>query len=367
MGLKNNKYYGMIKENIAPKNTKYISVYKNNRKVGIIPLGNMSQHKNSKLYSFCAISDVHVPYDTAEADLTKAFEYVDDNDIKFTCICGDLTSNGANSEMEWYKRVADKAVKPIYAITGNHETRWGHITFDRPTPYTSFPLYYTIGFDKNGNQIDQSIDGVSKEFGDNVKDVFLMVGYTGDSKGNWTVDGCITLEELQYIYETLEKNRNKRCFVWHHVYPYQDKVGDACRYYDALYWSTIDKDKGETFKNLLLHYKNTILFHGHSHLRFHLQSEDKLANYGYPGYRSVHIPSLAVPRDRVDGATSVIYAESEGYVVDVYDDYIILNGMDFIDNAKDGMIIPLGTIKVDTQLVKIEPKTFVDTIGLLRI
>ena len=60
-----------------------------------------------------------------------------------------------------------------------------------------------IGFDKNGNQIDQSIDGVSKEFGDNVKDVFLMVGYTGDSKGDWTVDGCITLEELQYMRETL--------------------------------------------------------------------------------------------------------------------------------------------------------------------
>ena len=72
-----------------------------------------------------------------------------------------------------------------------------------------------------------------------------------------------------------------------------------------------------------------------------------------------------VTRDRVDGATQYIYAESEGYVVDVYDNYIILNGRDFIDNDADGHIIPLGMYKIDTPLVTIEPNTFTDNTGTI--
>ena len=59
------------------------------------------------------------------------------------------------------------------------------------------------------------------------------------------------------------------------------------------------------------------------------------------------------------------YAESEGYIVDVYDDYIILNGRDFIDNDADGHIIPIATYKIDTPLVEIEAGTFMDSTGVI--
>ena len=105
---------------------------------------------------------------------------------------------------------------------------------------------------------------------------------------------------------------------------------------------------------------------GHSHSRFSLQEEDKAANYSDKnGYRSVHIPSLAVPRDVVDGTRTDVYAESEGYVVDVYDDYIILNGRDFIDNDADGHILPIATYKIDTTLQTIAPNTFTDSTGVI--
>jgi hypothetical protein len=39
-----------------------------------------------------------------------------------------------------------------------------------------------------------------------------------------------------------------------------------------------------------------------------------------------------------------INTESEGYLVDVYDDCIVLNGMNFIDNT----IVPIGIYKIDT-------------------
>ena len=38
------------------------------------------------------------------------------------------------------------------------------------------------------------------------------------------------------------------------------------------------------------------------------------------------------------------YAGSEGYVVDVYDDYIILKGRDFIKNK----FLPIATYKLNT-------------------
>lgn len=94
-----------------------------------------------------------------------------------------------------------------------------------------------------------------------------------------------------------------------------------------------------------------------------------MANYSSEvGYRSVHIPSLSVPRGLKDDGSKLEYksAESEGYVVDVYDDYIILNGRDFVDNDSDGHIIPIATYKIDTTLHTVEAGTFVDETGLIQ-
>jgi hypothetical protein len=108
---------------------------------------------------------------------------------------------------------------------------------------------------------------------------------------------------------------------------------------------------GKAVIDLLRHYKNTILFHGHSHTMLGLQEDDPKANYSdVDGYRSVHIPSLAVPRDEVNSALKDVSAESEGYVVDVYDGYIVLNGRDFIGGDRDGHWISLGTYRIDTPL-----------------
>ena len=60
-----------------------------------------------------------------------------------------------------------------------------------------------------------------------------------------------------------------------------------------------------------------------------------------------------------------IYAESEGYIVDVYENCIILNGRDFIDNDKDGHGLGIATYKIDTTLQTIEANTFRDSTGTI--
>jgi hypothetical protein len=205
-------------------------------------------------------------------------------------------------------------------------------------------------------------------------DVFIMVGHYGgwyDDNIGWHADETWSHEELQWLYETLEANRNKRCFVFTHVLPHEHRVGNPNNLYvtagKPLLWYINDGGIGEAFISLLRHYKNTILFHGHSHTRFWLQELDAKANYSdADGYRSVHIPSLSVPRDPNGTKLTDVYAESEGYIVDVYDDYIILNGRDFIDNDADGHILPIATYKIDTTLQIIEANTFVDNTGTIK-
>lgn len=327
------KYTHFIKENIAPAGAESIGVYDSNgNELYNVSLGRLKQPTQGKLYSFLAISDVHVQYDTATEDLKRALTYAENN-CDFTCICGDLTQSGTDAHLTQYKNIASTYTKPIYAVGGNHDSIPEDQTSARISKYIGQPMYYSF---TKGN------------------DVFIMLShygmYEGDGTG-WLSSKFVSPEELQWLYQTLETNRNKRCFIFNHVYPYDDGVGDANRYYNGRYWLTTDGGVGQAFISLLKHYKNTILFHGHSHLRFYLQEADKMANYSSKvGYRSVHIPSLAVPRDLVNGSTQYIYAESEGYVVDVYDDYVILNGRDFIDNDKDGHLLSIATYKIDTKL-----------------
>lgn len=371
------KYTHFIPENIAPKGTQKIGVYNaSGQRVLEIPLGNLAPPTATPLYKFCALADIHLTYNTANADFENALKYAEDN-CNFTCIAGDLTSTGADeSQMALYKSIVDanSSTKPVYAITGNHENYFSpflnkHYSDQYLEKYTGYPLYYTVS--------NKPTDTTKKNYynatlGEN--DVFVMVGhygaYAGDGVG-WLATETWSKEELQWLYETLEENRNKRCFVFTHVLPHEHGVGNPNNLYvtsgKPRLWYTNDGGIGQAFMSLLKHYKNTILFHGHSHTRFWLQELDEKANYSSTnGYRSVHIPSLAVPRDPNGANLSDMYAESEGYIVDVYDKYIVLNGRDFIDNNKDGHDIPIAQYRIDTTLQGIPAGTFTDPTGVIQ-
>lgn len=348
------KYTHFIPENTAPLGAKKIGVYDSEgNKVLNFSLGNLTPPTTPKLYSFCALSDIHLTYDTANEDFQRALTYAEEN-CDFTCIAGDLTSTGSDSEMTVYKNIVEAyaPTKPVYAISGNHETAIGvYVTDESISPYTKNGLYYSFTKDD---------------------DVFIMLGYYGayhEGNGGWRSDEFLSAEELQWLYETLEANRNKRCFIFEHVLPHEHGVGNPNGLYQsALIWKTTDNGLGQAFLNLLKHYKNTVFFHGHSHTRFWLQEIDQKANYSNAdGYRSIHIPSLSVPRDLTSDDTKLetLYAESEGYIVDIHNDCIVLNGRDFIDNENDGHFLPIATYKIDTPIVTVEANTFKDSSGVI--
>ena len=87
-----------------------------------------------------------------------------------------------------------------------------------------------------------------------------------------------------------------------------------------------------------------------------------MANYDqYYGIHSVHIPSLAVPREFENSEYVQMLSESEGYVVDVYENGIHLRGRDFVK----GEFIPIASYWLDTTLQTIPAGTYTDSTGTI--
>ena len=330
------QYKDFIPENTAFPDTRRIGIYNNNgNRIGQIPLERLTLPAiGRKLYSFGALSDVHIGDRTASTDFTKALQELS-RETDFICISGDLVHTDSDSQRAEYKLLVDTyATVPVYACAGNHDANSPRIE-TIVSGYTGHPLYYSLTYSE---------------------DVFIFIGVNSNTNG-----ALFTTAQLQWLYETLETNRNKRCFVFEHVRP-EDGCGNALGIYTYDIWGGNDQ---KIFESFLRHYQNIILFHGHSHLMFDLQKYSDTANIDQIfGCWSVHIPSLAVPRSIdsiVNPEITNIYAESEGYLVDVYENGIHLRGRDFIRNA----FVPIASYWLDTPIVPVAANTYTDPTGTL--
>ena len=353
------EYRHFITENIAPCGAKSIVVYdSNNTKVCSIPLGRLKPSVGEKLYSFGLISDTHL-WKTETTwrgnwKLDNALNHFATEGCSFCVISGDITETGfymkkndndttetpfvEDDQFALYKGICDKYNIPVYELCGNHESYYGQpITrnLDRLETYTGKgELLYTV---THGN------------------DVFILIGQPKDA---WVMSDT----DLQLFYETLEENRNKRCFVFIHSHFPFDSGAPLITTNNTIF-NTWGATKTDVFKRLMAHYKNTILFHGHTHEMFESQESDKSATYTKKnGFHSFNIPSLGKPKyTDTNGVRTTKNDESQGYIVDVYADFVVLNGIDFIRKN----IVPIGTFKIDTTLQTIEANTFTDSTGTI--
>ncbi len=339
-------YTSFILQNKAPITATKIGVYNSNgERVGSIALNNsLIAPVGDKLYSFSALSDIHIGlnannkeyYVTSTDDFIRALQYLNnDEKVDFNCICGDLTVYASEEELSYYKSIVDEYSKDtsVYVSAGNHE-EYLYSSSGYLENYTGNPMYYY--FTHND-------------------DVYIIVGIMSSHEDRLFMEG-----ELQWLYEVLEANRNKRCFVFEHILT-KEGSGDALNLLTSCKLS--DYKTSVAFKNLLSHYQNVIHFHGHSHMEFGLQQYSEDANYDNVFSRhSVHIPSLSVPRG-VDesGSLKTLFEKSEGYVVDVYENGVYLRGRDFVN----GKYLPIAQYYLDTTIKTIEPNTFVDNTGII--
>ena len=343
-------YRHFIPQNTAPIGVKHIGVYDSNgKKVSTIPLGGLTPPSSEKLYSFGILSDVHLAHVstvvwTPETKFDNALGFFENQGCAFCVVCGDFTNTGfylrtnestAGTEvlderqMAKYKEICNKHSIPVYELCGNHESY-----YDMPVSNNLALLETYTGKGELSYTVAQG------------EDLFILCGQP-------RMLHVMSDTDFQWLSTTLEANQGKRCFVFIHSHiddnvegGVEDSGNPAFARENSIfgYWGAA---KTENFIKLMKRYPNAILFHGHTHMMFEAQEIDKAANYSEEnGFKSVHIPSSGTPRRLVDadGTWEAADSESQGYIVDVYPDCIVLNGWDFIGNKP----IPLGTLKIDT-------------------
>lgn len=278
--------------------------------------------EDNLLYSFGVLSDLHIQYETGLADFQRALTYLKDK-VPFTCVCGDLVAYATAENMAQYKSYVDAYAgdMQLYECAGNHET------YDYINGTVTAKTLTGDLLTRWVNATGKTNPNYSFEYGN---DVFIFLSLKSESANDLFVDGGLT-----WLANTLEANKNKRCFVFQHVQDPADNTADPSHKYSPI----LNGAPGKEFLRLIKQYKNTVWFHGHTHLTFGVEqypvSEDL-------GYRSVHIPSLSGPRfydKETNELVNYYYDENnvqiwgstlaEGYIVDVYENKIVLRGINF--------------------------------------
>ena len=329
-----------IAQNKLP--SEYIEVYSDDTKVGRIKANALKMPDlGSKLYSFGVLSDVHVTYgDLARSRFIKAIKFfTDEEKATFTCVAGDLTSSGTADEFRSYISATKEAKNAcsrtavIHDTTGNHDVEQGNATInylqeyaDGVEPYASRELYYSF---MQGD------------------DLFIMFGMTGwpNKNGNQILFSDASMTWLENL---LDANKDRRIFLFQHCPYFTSTNGIVTDGIGAIVGlppptGGYISSRSHAFMTLLSENPNVIFFHGHTHIPFYRQMDYSGLNYA-PDL-GVHIPSSATGRiQTTDGGWINNDAESWGYVVDVYENYIVLRGRDFVANK----YVPIGTYCIDT-------------------
>lgn len=318
-------FKGFLDCNIAPQKATKIGIYDSNgNKVGTIPLFNFKKKQGTKLYSFGLISDLHIQvndtYD-GQNDLRRAFNFFTDYGVDMTCCCGDIADTNTLQEYINFKAIKDEYPNmPFYACTGNHDCS-GAGGYNREYWTTYVGTEKTFEFTHNG-------------------DHFLFIGMNA-----WNFTTGYTDEDLNWLEEKLNAYREERCFVFMHC-PITQYVGNYKGMYNPNNWLT----GGNLYRAMEMtnHFVNSVWFSGHSHWKWHLQKWEDNANvYRNNSAWNVHIPSCAIPGDARDNVEiGRMVEENEGAIVDVYEDYIEIKGIDF----KTGKYVPVAQYRLDTTI-----------------
>lgn len=349
------KYTHFIKQNTAPKGAKSIGVYNGTEKVAEIPLGRMTPPTSEPLYSFGLVSDIHL-YPLAAVEWTpetkfrNALTYFQTYGCVMCIQCGDITQTGFyrerttdgvteyyfdDTQMQKYREIRGEYTMPVYGICGNHESYYSKNVTLHPDETEEVMGKRALSYTLSGAETTDRNEQVTT-IGN---DLFILCGQP--SAGYVMSD-----DDFQWLTETLETNSDRRCFVFVHPYIEEDS-GDPCDLRENSIFDMWGATRKAAFMELMQKYSNVILFHGHSHTKFESQEYDISANYTEKnGFKSVHVPSLGMPRelDLTAGTTPEDKKASQGYIVDVYDDCIVLNGWNFVGSKP----IPLGTYRIDT-------------------
>lgn len=290
--------------------------------------------KSDIKYTFASYSDIHIDnhgstYAYDDEHWSAALDTATKRDVDFIITSGDNINNNCDItgiyKKEWQKYLKILAesdyCNPIYESIGNHELWQG---VDVGTEY----FINSTGLEGDNNTSNNAY--FTKDIcGDHFIFMSLEGGFYPSLVEEFSTEQLDWLEGLLKEYSGDGKN----IYIVEHSLFYNYGAGDKTDgepYYDIPLSDEFESTK--RFKSILQEYKDTIFISGHTHISF-----DAQLNYSTNNDTSaqmVHNSSVGGIRKVVNNALDRNYLldETEGYIVDVYDEAIIFNGANLYYN-----------------------------------
>ena len=304
----------------------------------------------TELYAFGSLSDTHngtrygstaIPY----THFVNAAEILYQKGAIAIGISGDISYKNIESEYKLHAHAVKLLYNsapdmPIFTTTGNHEIE-GVSVLDKDNyiKYTRNLVEYKSDLKiilKDGNDLDYVV-----ELPDGSVMIYFHQIYYDYGK---STSRLVTDEQLDWLGARFEEYKDRTVFFYFHTFM-DGAPGDATSLGGYEYTGSLLKTT-EDYRRLDAYfqkYTNVIYFSGHSHFPFDAQfvtpmagrtNDDKNID-DRDGYYAtlVHIPSCAAPRVITSSGSSFTHApeRSEGFLIHVYEDYIVFEGYDFIN------------------------------------
>ena len=340
-----------------------------------IPEGKLFD-EGEKKYQFALMSDVHFnrypeenkTQDEAQEDhavpaLDNALKFINDRNIDFVALTGDLSSKGEELAYKKFNTAINKYPEmTVYTCTGNHDVSWSAGVTDNTA---LFKQMINTGKSKDANVKDISSNGLDFTY-ERSGDIFIFFSQISASYNKYTA--LVSPQQLTWLEKILNKYAEKNVYILFHTY-FAAPDGDVTKAVGNLqnpggYTYPLTYKFGNEsevrFRRILNKYNNVTLFSGHSHWAYEMQKYNVDLNIGNinknkTGATLVHVSSVTEPRiigDDDTDRTGLNGQSSEGIIATKYENSTVYTGVNF----KEGKYLAYATyISKDGKKGKPEP------------
>lgn len=292
-------------------------------------------------YTFGVVSDLHFGSSNAVQGFTSALDYLENAGVSFVLTAGDNTCGGAAAEWNLLAQTyAEYDAVPLWFTLGNHDALAWNLSVTPDVAMKNlkraFP-YFGTETHPYGDDFKMTLSSQNPDYDYSVAyqgDLYLFMGIgaaSNDSEDK-NIDQRLSDTQLEWLEEELTsyyggENPGNAFLIFHY---YTLEGGMKVR--EGTEWN---KESSKKLHALLNKFPGLIYFNGHNHHTFDAEP----ISYGGV-YASLHVPSLAYG--------GVLNGEGhtngcEGYLVEVYDDCVLVTGVDFTN----GTFYSCATFRMD--------------------
>ncbi len=305
--------------------------------------------RGEKVYAFGSISDLHFNRyeleggtDVAESTFARSLDFYKKADVSLVAMPGDISTDGEKEAFISFNNIASSYDFPVFTVTGNHDIR-NKFTKDNWREYMNSGAYDEIPAQGIINVSDNGLDFVYEESASG--DIFIFLHQTSNNYG-LLFNALLENSQLDWLEAQLETNKDKSVYLFFHTFLNSAKgnplmgtgnLQNDLGWHYLLYYTPGANDEAR-IRELLREYDNVTFFNGHSHWAYHMQELNpnlNISKNGEDGATFVHVSSVSSPRVTAD--YQVLWegtdpTMSEGYLIEVYEDTLVLYGIDFVNN-----------------------------------